>query len=177
MEPWHQVGNVPDVSRTGRQNIRKARQMNFKKTLYTTTAAVILSAGMAMSQGVTDTIIADLQAQNATNIKVKVTLFGQIKVEAIIDGVKVERTYASDGTLRKEEIVSNGTKVKNFYDENGNLIRSVTDDDDEDDDDEDDDDEDDDDEDDDDEDDDDDDDEDDDRDDDDNDDDGEDDDD
>ncbi len=102
--------------------------MSFRKTLLTTTAAVVLSTGMAMSSPASEAIVADLMAQNATNIQVKVGLF-RIKVEAIVDGVKVERVYTTSGELRKEETVVDGVKTETTYDSDGNILKVETDDD------------------------------------------------
>ena len=94
--------------------------MSFKKTLLTTTAAVVLSTGMAISSPESDAIVADLEAQNATNIQVKVGLF-RIKVEATVDGQRIERVYTTSGDLRKEEIIVDGVKTETTFDADGNI--------------------------------------------------------
>ena len=92
------------------------------RKLMTTTAALFIAAGAALASPQTDAIVAELQAMNATNIQVKVGLF-RIKAEAYINGVKVERTYSTDGTLLKEETIIDGQKVERVFDANGNPIR------------------------------------------------------
>ena len=108
--------------------------MELKKKLLMSASALLLSTGLAFASPVTDAIVADLEAQNATSIRVKVGLFS-IKVEAIIDGAKVERSYTLEGVLRKEERKENGSETKTYYDEAGNIVTVKTESDDDDDDD------------------------------------------
>ena len=125
--------------------------MKIRNMLFATTTIAALSAGAAFAGPVADAIATDLLAQGATSVEVKTGLF-RIKVEAIIDGVKVERVYTLEGVLRKEETVVDGVETETTYDADGNVVKVEVDDeshdegDDDDDDDEDDDDEDDDDE-------------------------------
>ncbi len=99
--------------------------MQFKKTLVLSVAAAILSTGMALANPTTDAIVADLQSQNATNIKVRVGMFS-IKVHAYINGVKVEQVYTLDGVLKKQETKANGVETTTYYDASGNIVDTVT---------------------------------------------------
>ncbi len=99
--------------------------MQFKKTLVLSVAAAILSTGMALASPTTDAIVADLQSQNATNIKVRVGMFS-IKVKAYINGVKVEQVYTLDGVLKKQETKANGVETTTYYDAAGNVVDTVS---------------------------------------------------
>ncbi len=99
--------------------------MQFKKTLVLSVAAAILSTGMALANPTTDAIVADLQSQNATNIRVRVGMFS-IKVKAFINGVKVEQVYTLDGVLKKQETKANGVETTTYYDAAGNVVDTVS---------------------------------------------------
>ncbi len=99
--------------------------MQFKKTLILSAAAAILSTGMALANPTTDAIVADLQSQNATNIKVRMGMFS-IKVYATINGARVEQVYTLDGVLKKTETKANGVETTTYYDAAGNIIDTVT---------------------------------------------------
>ena len=97
--------------------------MTMKNNLLATTAALMIAASPSMASEASDAIAAALVADNYTNIEVKVGLL-RIKVEAYKDGVKIERTYSPDGTLRKEEIVEDGVETETHYDSDGKVVKT-----------------------------------------------------
>lgn len=73
-----------------------------KKVLLVTTAAVF-AGGVAMAQSVTDTVVADLEAQGYTGIKVKQGA-AQIKVDAFRGGEAMEAVYdAETGAVLRQQ--------------------------------------------------------------------------
>ena len=79
-----------------------------KKTLLSTTAALVLGAGIAFAQTSSDQIIADLQAQGFTRVEIT-NGPTQIKVEAIRGTEKLEVIYdAATGTIIKQEMETVG---------------------------------------------------------------------
>ena len=111
-----------------------------KKTLLASAAVIAMSASGAFANDTLNTILATEEYAGATILETSSTIFG-IKIEAVLaDGTEVERKYRLDGTLRKEELSSDGVKTETTYADDGEtVIKTEVESDDEDDDDEDDD--------------------------------------
>ena len=69
-------------------------------------AAFAMTASMGLAQSVSDSVVADLQAQGYTNIEVK-TRANSVKIEGVKDGQKIEITLdKSTGAIIKQETES-----------------------------------------------------------------------
>ena len=75
-----------------------------KKFLLSTTAAIALASNALYAQSITDQIVSQLQAQGYESIEIE-NGQTQIKVEAILNGRKLEVVYdALTGVILKEEV-------------------------------------------------------------------------
>lgn len=75
-----------------------------KKFLLSTTAAIALASNALYAQSITDQIVSQLQAQGYESIEIE-NGRTQIKVEAILNGRKLEVVYdALTGVILKEEV-------------------------------------------------------------------------